>query len=51
MTTEQFQREKNYRVSVYIVKTLLEKGIISEVDYRKIDTKLARHYRPVFGSL
>jgi hypothetical protein len=51
MTKEQFEREKNYRVSISIIKLLLNKGIISEKDYRKIDTKLAQKYRPVFGSL
>ena len=51
MTKEQFQREKNYRVSISLLKTLLEKGIITEKDYRKIDTRLTRRYRSVFGSL
>lgn len=51
MTKEQFDREKNYRVSISIIKSLLNKGMISEKDYRKIDTKLAQKYRPVFGSL
>ncbi|HHX22874.1 MAG TPA: hypothetical protein GX723_02445 [Thermoanaerobacterales bacterium] len=51
MTKEQFEREKNYRVSISLLKSLLERGIISKKDYRKIDTKLAQKYRPVFGSL
>ena len=51
MTKEQFNREKNYRVSISIAKNLLDKGIISEKDYRKIDTTLAQKYRPIFGSI
>jgi ATP-dependent protease ClpP protease subunit len=51
MTKDQFDREKNYRVSISIIKSLLSKGIISEKDYRKIDTKLAQKYCPVFGNL
>lgn len=51
MTKEQLEREKNYRVSISLLKTLLDKGLITKKDYRKIDTRLAQKYRPVFGSL
>lgn len=49
MTKEQFEREKNYQTSVALAKNLLRKGIISEKDYRKIDTILIQKYRPIFG--
>ena len=51
MTSEQFEREKNYRTSLAITKNLLNKGIITEKDYRKIDTILAQKNRPIFGSI
>ena len=51
MTHEQFEAEKKYSVSISIVKTWLKQGIISEKDYREIDTRLAQKYKPVFGSL
>ena len=51
MNKEQFEREKNYRVSITISKNLMDKGIISEKDYRKIDTRLVQKYRPIFGSI
>ena len=51
MTKEQFEREKNYQVSRSIVSSWLKKGIITEKEYKKIDTKLASKYRPLFGSI
>ncbi len=51
MTKEQFEREKNYRTSLAIARNLVNRGIISEKDYRKIDTKLAQKYQPIFGSI
>jgi len=50
MSHEQFEREKNYRVSIAIAKTMLSKGLISDSDYRKIDTMLIAKYRPIIGS-
>ena len=51
MTHEQFEREKNYRVSLAISKTMLTKRLITEQDYSKIDTMLIAKYKPVLGSL
>lgn len=51
MTKEQFEREKNYRTSLSIVNHLLNKGIITEKEYHKIDTILVQKHRPVFGSI
>jgi len=47
MTHEQFQREKNYRVTLSIVKSMLKQGVISDKDYCAIDTMLVAKYRPV----
>ena len=51
MTKEQLDREKNYRVSLTVAKNLLNKGIITEKDYRKIDTMLVQKHRPIFGNI
>ena len=51
MTKEQFQREKNYQTSRAIVRSMLDKGLVTEKEYKKIDTKLASKYRPLFGSI
>jgi len=51
MTKEQFEREKNYRISIAIAKTMLSRRIINEKEYSKIDKMLVAKYNPVFGGL
>lgn len=51
MTNEQFEREKNYRVSLSIAKAMLMKGIITEKDLKEIDLMLIDKYKPLIGSL
>ena len=51
ITKERFEREKKYRVSLAIVKNLLNKEIITKSDYRKIDTKLTKKYKPLLGNV
>ena len=51
MTKEQFEGDKNYRVSIIIAKAMLARKIINENDYSKIDTMLISKYKPVIGGL
>lgn len=51
MMPEQFEREKNYGASMAVARTMLSKGLISERDYRKIDTIFRKKYRPIIGAL
>ena len=51
MTHEQFEHEKDYRVSITISKAMLSKRLITEHEYGKIDTMLIAKYKPVFGGL
>jgi hypothetical protein len=51
MTHEQFESEKNYRVSIAITKVMLMRKIINEKDYSKINTMLISKYKPVIGGL
>lgn len=51
MTKEQFEGEKNYRVSIVIAKAMLVRKIINEKDYSKINTMLISKYKPVIGGL
>lgn len=51
MTQQQFQREKNYRVSISIAKVMLSRKLITAQEYSKIDTMLITKYNPVFGGL
>ena len=51
MTPEQFEREKNYRVSLTIAKAMLAQRLISDLEYRKINSILLDKYRPPLGSI
>jgi hypothetical protein len=51
MRRVQFEQEKNYRVSVAIAKAMLTKKLITEKEYRKIDSRLIAKYNPVIGGL
>lgn len=44
MTVEQFEAEKNYHLSMYIFKTMLTDGVITNSEYKKIDTIIAKKY-------
>ena len=51
MTSDQFEREKNYMVSLFIAKNMLSKGLITDKEYRRIDAMLVDKYKPVIGVL
>jgi hypothetical protein len=51
MTTNQFEREKNYGVAMAVARMMLSKRLIGEKDYHKIDTIYKEKYRPVIGAL
>ena len=51
MTHEQFDREKNYRVALTIAKSMFKQGLITDLEYRQIDTLLIGKYSPVIGGL
>lgn len=48
MKKEQFHKEMLYHASLSPFKAMLENGIISEVDYRVIDTIMREKYSPIF---
>lgn len=49
MTTEQFDCEKAYRVTLAIAKTMLQKGLITEQEYKRINRMMLEKYRPLLG--
>lgn len=51
MSREQFKAERLYLVSCSVAKSMLREGIISEEEYKEIDTILLEKYRPVLGTL
>ncbi len=50
MTNTQMNAEKMYHASISPFKRMLAEGIISDEDYRVIDTILRAKYRPIFVS-
>lgn len=51
VSKEQLTNEKLYQATMSMVRRMLEKGLISEEEYRQIDTMFLEKYRPVFGTL
>jgi hypothetical protein len=51
MRKEEFQNEKLYQTTMQIAQKMLKEGIISEEEYRQIDTIFLEKYKPVFGTL
>lgn len=51
MTQEQFERESHYRIAMTVANTMLSEGLISEVEYRVIDTIFIEKYLPPIGRL
>lgn len=51
MSKEQMRREKLYQATMSIVRKMLAEGLITEEEYRQIDTMFLAKYRPLFGTL
>ena len=51
MNKEQFRRESRYGMVMALARVMLTKGIITDRDYRKIDTMFKAKYQPIIGSL
>lgn len=51
MNKEEFRNEKLYQTTMHLARKMLSEGIISEEEYRQIDTIFLEKYKPVFGTL
>lgn len=51
MTSEQFDNEKKYLVTMHLAKKLHQDGVVSDEDYRQIDTKFKEKYAITFSTL
>ena len=51
MNEQEFRAELVYSVTMAHVKTMLEKGLISEEEYWQINTKMKEKYRPISDGL
>ena len=45
----QFDREAGYRFSLAVMGALLEKGLITQEEYRRIEPILAQKFSPVWA--
>lgn len=48
---KQFQNEKLYQTTMFMARKLLSEGVISEEEYRQIDTIFTKKYQPTLGTL
>lgn len=51
MSKEEFRNEKLYQTTMHLARKMLEEGVVSEEEYRRIDTIFLDKYNPVFGTL
>ena len=51
MSKEQMTNEKLYQATMSMVRKMLAEGLITEEEYRQIDTMFLAKYRPLFGTL
>lgn len=51
MGEEEFEAELMYRVSLSVAGLMLKESLITQENYRQIDTILLETYRPVVGTL
>ena len=49
LAREQYERESSYRLALYVMKTLLRKGLLNENEFRKAKQRLIEKYNPVWG--
>lgn len=51
MSKEEFRKEKLYQTTMHIARQMLAEGLISEKEYRQIDTIFTEKYKPILGTL
>lgn len=51
MLAKQLHKERDYRLSLYLVKVLLQRKIVTLNEYERIRKKLMNKYKPPFGEL
>ena len=51
MTDKQFQREKNYYASVYLIDKMLKKELLGKKEYHKVCKILSKKFKPILGGV
>ena len=50
MSQKEGKREIIYQMTMSAARQMLEKGLISEEEYKQFDTKMQQKYSPIFGT-
>ena len=51
MTKDQGRKEIIYQMTMSAARQMLEKGLITDEQYQKYDTKMRQKYAPIIGTL
>lgn len=51
LNQEQFEKEKNYYVSIYLADKMLKNQLISKKEYLKICKLMNQKYHPILGDI
>ena len=51
MNQEEGRREILFQMTMSMARQMLEKGMISNEEYKQFDTKMQQKYHPIFGTL
>ena len=51
MSKEEFKNEKLYQATMHIARMMFNEGLITEEEYRQIDTIFSEKYQPTLGTL
>ena len=51
MSKEEFKNEKLYQTTMHLARKMFTERLISEDEYRQIDTIFLEKYRPTLGTL
>ena len=51
MTKDQGRKEIIYQMTMSAARQMLEKGLITDEQYQKYDTKIRQKYAPIIGTL
>ena len=51
VSKEDMRNEKLYQTTMHLARKMLDEGIITEEEYRRVDKIFLEKYKPVFGTL
>lgn len=48
LNTDSYTREEAYQMTMYFVRRMCEKGLLTDTEYEAIDTIMRQKYQPIF---